>query len=250
MGDFVVPVAISAAFVAAGFVKGVVGMGLPIVAMAVLSLFLAPAAAAAMLVVPSLVTNVWQLMAGPALGRLVRRLATMLVGVALGTLLTIDVLTARSGYTSAALGAILVSYGLFGLFAPQFTVAPRAEPWLSPVIGLLTGLLTGVTGVFGMPAVPYLSSLGLATEDLIQALGLSFTVSTVALAVGLMVGGQFGLSVALSSLLAVIPALLGMLIGSRVRSKMQPETFRRWFLVGLVLLGIYTLLRALQASNN
>jgi hypothetical protein len=80
-------------FVAAGLIKGVVGMGLPTVAMGVLSLVMAPAAAAAMLVVPSLVTNVWQLLAGPAFGALLRRLATMMVAVFAGTILGIGVLT-------------------------------------------------------------------------------------------------------------------------------------------------------------
>lgn len=170
-------------FVAAGLVKGVVGMGLPTVAMGVLSLVMAPAAAAAMLVVPSLVTNVWQLMAGPAFGALLRRLATMMLAVFAGTVLGIGGLTGQSAsLAGAALGVVLAFYGAVGLVALRFTVPAKVEPWLSPLIGLLTGLITGATGIFVIPAVPYLSSLGLAKEELIQALGLSFTVSTVALA--------------------------------------------------------------------
>jgi uncharacterized protein len=233
-------------FTVAGLVKGVVGMGLPTVAMGVLSLVLTPPAAAAMLVVPSLVTNVWQLLAGPVFGALLRRLATMMVGILAGTLLGIGVLTGESArLAGAGLGVILAVYGLFGLLAPRFTVAAQAEPWLSPLIGLVTGLFTGATGVFVIPAVPYLSSLGLDKEDLIQALGLSFTVSTVALACGLALSGQFQLSVASNSLVAVLPALLGMFIGQRIRGRLRPETFRRWFFIGLVGLGVYMLGRVM-----
>jgi len=233
-------------FVAAGMIKGVVGMGLPTFAMAVLRLLMAPASAAAMLIVPSLVTNVWQLLAGPAFGALLRRLATMMVAVFAGTILGIGVLTGQSAsLAGAALGAVLALYGVVGLAAPRFTVPAKVEPWLSPLIGLVTGLVTGATGGFVIPAVPYLNSLGLAKEDLIQALGLSFTVSTVALACALGLSGQFQLTAASNSLLAVVPALAGMFIGQRVRSKLQPEMFRRWFFIGLVVVGVYMLARVL-----
>lgn len=237
---------ITLTFVAAGFVKGVVGMGLPTVAMGLLSLVMAPAASAALLIVPSLVTNVWQLVAGPNFLALMRRLATMMLAVLLGTVLSIGVLTgSSSSLASAALGGILAVYGIVGWAARRFKVPPRVEPWLSPLVGLVTGLIAGATGVFVIPAVPYLSSLGLAKEELIQALGLSFTVSTVALALALAMTGQFELGSAGGSLLAVVPALAGMFIGQRVRNQLQPESFRRWFFIGLVVLGVYMLARAL-----
>lgn len=233
-------------FLAAGLVKGVVGMGLPTVAMGMLSLVMAPVYAAALLIVPSLVTNVWQLLTGPSIAALARRLATMMLGVCLGTALGIGVLAGESAATATgALGVVLAIYGVMGLLAPRFTVPSKAEVWLSPSIGMVTGLLTGATGVFVIPAVPYLGSLGLAREQLIQALGLSFTVSTVALAVALALHGQFQVSVAGSSLLAVLPAVAGMLLGQRIREKLRPEAFRRWFFIGLVLLGAYMLIRTL-----
>jgi uncharacterized protein len=236
---------ITITFVAAGFSKGVLGMGLPTIAMGLLSLVMLPSAAAAMLVVPSMVTNLWQLFAGPRFVVLARRLATMMVALCVGTALTIGVLTGPSAkLASAALGAILLLYGGVGLAARRFTVPPRAEPWLSPLIGFVTGLITGATGVFVIPAVPYLNSLGLSKDELIQALGLSFTASTLALAVALAVNGSYAPSAAAGSLLAVLPALFGMYLGQRVRNRLQPEAFRRWFFIGLIALGGYMLLRA------
>lgn len=236
---------VGATFAAAGFVKGVAGLGLPTVAMGLLSLMMAPAAAATLLVAPSLLTNFWQLFSGPRLGMLVRRLATMMLGVLAGTALGINILTGSSAaLASAALGAILALYGVFGLTVRSFAVPPRWEPWLSPVVGLVTGAITGATGIFAIPAVPYLHSLDLPKDELIQALGLSFTVSTIGLAAALAVLGKYELAAAGSSLLAVVPALLGMHLGRLVRDKLSPEVFRRWFFVGLVALGLYMLLRA------
>ena len=182
--------------------------------------------------------------AAHAARRVVEQLALLV-----GTSLSINILTgSSSSLASGALGAILAAYGAVGLAAPRFTVPPRAEPWLSPLIGLATGLITGATGVFAIPAVPYLSALGFTKDELIQALGLSFTVSTVALAVALTLSGKYQWVTVGSSLLAIVPALLGMFIGQRVRGRLEPEAFRRWFLRGLVSLGLYMLARALQQS--
>ena len=247
MSDYAATTAwIALAFTAAGFVKGVVGMGLPTVAIALLSIVMAPVSAVAILVIPSLVTNVWQLFAGPQFAALARRFAGMLLAVCVGTFIGIGVLTGPSASTAgAALGAVLIAYGLFGLFGRPFAVAVGSEPWLSPVIGLATGLIAGATGIFAVPMVPYLSSLGLDKDDLIQALGLSFTASTIALAGALATRGQYQMPEIWNSLLAVLPALVGMYIGQHVRDKLQPAVFRRWFFIGLAVLGTYMLVNAL-----
>ena len=70
------------AFLAAGFVKGVIGLGLPTVAIGLLGLLMTPAQAAAILVVPSLVTNIWQFAVGGHLLALVRRMWPMLMASA------------------------------------------------------------------------------------------------------------------------------------------------------------------------
>jgi uncharacterized membrane protein YfcA len=239
----ILPLGAALVFLLAGFVKGMVGMGLPTVAMGLLSAMMAPAQAAALLVVPSLATNVWQLVAGPSLPRLARRLWPMMLGVCAGTWAGAGWLAAdKIGRATLALGIALVLYAALSLTAVRLRVPPRAEPWLSPLVGIATGLVTAATGVFVIPAVPYLQSLDLGKDELVQALGLSFTVSTVALAAGLMRDGVL-LDFAGSSLLALVPALVGMAVGQHLRGRMRPATFRIWFLAGLLVLGIHLTLR-------
>jgi uncharacterized membrane protein YfcA len=108
---------------------------------------------------------------------------------------------------------------------------------LSPLVGGVTGVVTGGTGVFVIPAVPYIQALGLDKDDLVQALGLSFTVSTIALAAGLAGRGAVQVDNLVLSLLAVVPALAGMWAGQLVRERIGPTAFRRGFLVCLLLLG-------------
>ena len=229
-----------AVFVLAGLVKGVVGLGLPTVAMALLALRMAPAEAAALLVVPSLVTNIWQLRPWRTVGPLARRLAGMLLGVCAGTWMGAWLLGAPAGaWARVALGVALVAYALWSLTGAQWRVAVRREGWLGPAMGGLTGWVTAATGVFVVPAVPYLQALALPRDAMVQAMGLCFTVSTLALAGGLALNAQFQAPVLGWSALLLGPALAGMGLGGWLRQRLSPLWFRRCLMVGLLALGGY-----------
>ena len=145
-------------FLVAGLVKGMIGLGLPTVSMGLLSLVMAPAKAASLLIAPSFVTNVWQLAAGPSFGRLAFRLWPMLAGVVLGTLAGTGLMTgSHAGQAATALGVLLMLYAVLGLTSVRFSVAPRAEWWLGPLIGVVTGLVTAATAgrlAFPSPSPP------------------------------------------------------------------------------------------------
>ena len=98
--------------------------------------------------------------------------------------------------------------------------------------------------MFVVPAVPYLGALNLDKEDMIQALGLSFTVSTIALAASLAAGGAFALGEIGASTAVLAPALLGLAAGGVVRGRFSEKTFRRVFFGGLLVLGAHLALRA------
>lgn len=243
MADPIVIVFISAVFLLAGTVKGVTGMGLPTVGVGLLSLLMTPGEAAALIVAPSLVTNLWQAFAGPGRLPLLRRLWPMLLGICVGTglgaALAVDAKTAVR-----TLGAVLALYGGLGLL-PKLRprVGPRAEAVAGPITGLVTGVATAATGVFVIPAAPYLGALGLERDQQVQALGVSFSISTLALAAVVAVEGGFGGGVGFGSLLAVVPASFGVALGRGLRRAMSPETFRRCFFGALVGLGVHLLLR-------
>lgn len=233
-------------FLLAGFVKGVIGPGLPTVAMGLLALVMTPAQAAAVLIVPSLVTNVWQLVTGPDFLQLARRLWPMMLGIVVGTFPGTWLLAGPdAALAGAGLGAALVVYGVSGLMGLRLPAPGKAEPWLGPLVGIVTGAITGATGVFVIPAVPYLQALELEKDELIQALGLSFTVSTIALAASLARVGTFHLGEAGLSLLALLPAIAGMLLGQWLRDRIAVRTFRICFFAGLVALGAHAVLRPL-----
>ncbi len=234
-------------FLFAGCVKGVTGMGLPTVAMGLLGLGMPPVAAAGLLVVPSLVTNLWQCATGTGTGALLRRLWPLLLASAAGAGASAALLARLDPlWTGPALGVALIVYALHALWGRPLKVPPGAERWLSPLVGAVTGIVTGATGVFVMPAVPYLQALQLGRDALVQALGWSFTVSTLALAAGLAAHGALPAPQMGWSVLATLPALAGMALGQRLRARLSPQRFRQAFLGLLLLLGLELASRALR----
>jgi uncharacterized membrane protein YfcA len=237
---------IAIGFFFAGFIKGAVGIGLPTIAMGLLSIVMPPAQAAGLMVMPALATNIWQMAAGPALGALLRRYAWMIVAIFIGTFTTIGLLTRTGAFAGVALGAVLAAYGAYGLFGPRFQVRRESERWLAPLIGFITGLLTGATGVFVIPTVPYITSLKMDSEELVQSIGILAFVCPLALGLALAVHGQYRADVAGASFLALFPALAGMYIGMKLRRRLAAVTFMRWFFVALIALGAYMALRSAQ----
>jgi uncharacterized membrane protein YfcA len=228
----------------AGFVKGVFGMGLPTVSMGLLGLIMTPVQAATLLVVPTLLSNVWQLVVGPNMKGLMRRFSTLMISMSLGTVLTIGFLTSSSPLVALALGSALFVYGCYGLMAARILVPRRYEWWLSPCIGLLSGIVNGATGISNVPLVPYLNSLGLERDELVQAMGLTFTASMIALSACLAWTGHLQVASAGWSALTLVPVFAGMYLGQSIRTKMHADVFRKWFFVGLIILGGYVATRA------
>ena len=238
--------AIIVTFLLAGTVKGVIGFGLPTVALALLAATIGLTEAIALMLVPSLVTNLWQASTGghgrEVFGRIWPYLLPAALTVWLGglALTRVDI-----AYLSAFLGFLLIAYAGFGLRRPNLVMEPRRETWITPLLGALNGVITGMTGTFVVPGVMYLQALGLGRDALVQAMGMLFFTLTAALAVALqsarLISGELGLL----SAIAVAPALIGMVTGAALRRRLPEALFRRIFFLSLAGLGIYILIRSL-----
>lgn len=224
----------------AGVVKGVVGLGLPTVSLALLTPLLGLPAAMAAMLLPSFLTNLLQAVAGGGLIDQLRRFWPFLGAVAIGTVATSGAVSwVATELLVYVLGASIALYAALGLLAPPWPRPGRHERWLGPVCGGVTGLLTGMTGSFVIPSVPYLQALGLDRDRLVQMMGATFTVATLALALGLGGHGLIGGGAALSTLAGVVPAFLGMALGRRLRGRLSDRDFRRALFTALLLLGVW-----------
>ena len=233
-------------FLIAGVVKGMIGLGLPTVSLALLTATLGLKPAMALLLLPSLVTNVWQGLMGGEFLSITRRLWTLLVSVCVATWLGVHVLaTTDTALLSALLGVLLGVYSALSLVQPRVPSLGKSEVWLSPMIGGINGILTGMTGSFVVPGVLYLQALALPRDTLIQAMGILFTVSTVALALSLSDHRLLSMELGALSTGAIIPALIGMVLGQKVRQRLSETTFKKVFFALLLVLGVYIVLRSI-----
>jgi uncharacterized membrane protein YfcA len=162
------------------------------------------------------------------------------LGLAVGIWLNADMMIGPyARYGTMLIGILLVIYAIISLRRVAFNVRPRDEKWIGGAIGLATGVISAATGVQVVPSMPFMQALGMKKDELIQALGVFFTVATIAQAVNLSAAGVLDQTTALPGVIALAASFTGMAIGQAVRTRLEPETFRRWFLVAMILLGIY-----------
>jgi uncharacterized membrane protein YfcA len=248
MPDTSVIVVVAGTFLLAGVVKGVIGLGLPAVSLAVLTIAFDLPSAMSLLLVPSFVTNLWQSLAGghgkAILLRvwpfLVMATATVWIGAQALTRMDLSLLT-------ALLGVLLVTYSMSNLRGLQLAIPARHETWVGPLVGVANGVLTGMTGSSVVPGVMFLQAIGLSRDMLVQAMGILFTTSTLALAVALQKANVLTVEHGLLSFGAVLPAIVGMILGQRVRSALSERRFRKVFFVALLALGVYIIVSALAS---
>lgn len=238
---------VTVVFVLAGGVKGVTGMGLPTVAMSLLGLWMAPVQAAALLIVPSLATNVAQCR-GDHLRRLAMRLWPGWLTIAVLTIAAPGI--GGSASTASAkpwLGVLLIVYGAWGLWRPTLPDLSGRGRWLGAVAGAATGVVTATTAIVVFPWVPYLQSLRLSKDEMVQALGLSFTVATLALAVRVQASAPLSwlsASGAVEIGLGLAGAFVGMKLGEAMRERLAGAAFQRALFLVFIALGAANLSRA------
>ena len=237
--------AIAITFLVAGTVKGVIGLGLPTVSLGLLTAAFDLPTAMALLIVPSFATNLWQAAIGVN-GRaillriwpfLLMAIATVWIGATALTRMELPLL-------SGLLGGLLVIYSTFDLAGVRLSIPTRREIWAGPLFGMANGILTGMTGSFVVPGVMFLQAIGLSRDMLVQAMGMLFTASTVALAVALQGNNLLSPQLGLLSVAALLPAILGLIAGQHIRQLLSETLFRKVFFIALLVLGAYFIVNA------
>jgi uncharacterized protein len=235
-----------AVYFIAGMVKGVVGLGLPTISLALIAAVFGLKEAMVLLLVPSFVTNFWQGVTGGQLLVILKRTWPMLAVLCGTTWFATGIMVRSDAYLlSASLGGVLILYAAISLATAQIPPPGRRETWMAPLVGFLTGVTTGFTGTFVVPGVMYLQALGLGKDGLVQAMGICFTLATLALGLSLNGRGFMPTDLGLISVASVVPAIIGMIIGRKVRDRLPEAKFRKVFFLALLVLGAWILVRSL-----
>ena len=232
---------------AGGFVKGLIGMGLPIAAIAIMLNFLDPRSTLAILVGPILVTNLWMALRSGNLRQPLRRfwplICSFVVFLFIGAKLLVEL---DERILFGLLGACVTVFAASSLLRPHARpLKPVTERWMAPIVGVVSGLLGGISTIWGPPLVVYLVRLQLDKESWIRTIGLVWFLGSVPLTIAYWQNGILDADTAPLTAYACLPAMVGMLLGSIVRQHLPQETFRKVLLAALVVIGMNLIRRAL-----
>lgn len=227
------------AFCLAGTVKGLLGMGLPLVAIALTSILIEPRAAVPLVLVSGLVLNLVQFLQMGGLRRIARRYTLLALAAALSVWGGTELLfAADQRIIEVLLGLIVCGYVVINVIRIPPALPRVWEARLAIPVGLLLGVLQGATGSLAAPLAAWWQVLGLKKDEFVQASGYVLFIIVVPWAVSLVAKGAVTWEVAAVSAGLLVPAGLGMFVGSRIRARVPEERYRNLILALLFCAGI------------
>lgn len=236
---------IAAVFVLAGVVKGTIGIGMPTVAVGILSQFVPPHFVIALVVVPMLVVNAWQIWRTRVGVEMIQRY-WILISLLVASLWITTFFTARApaGLLLGVIGTSIVVFAGTSLARPLPALPDRLDRPAQVATGLAAGILGGLSAIWSPPMVSYLIVRRVDREEFVRATGLFIFIGSIPLAIGFWQTGLLDGQVAVISAWMILPVLLGFSIGEVLRQRMGAERFRRVVLWLFLIMGINLLRRA------
>ena len=233
-------------FLMAGMIKGLVGIGLPTASLAMLTLMLPPKTAMALVIIPLLVTNLHQIArSGRVLEVASRFLPLVLTMVPFIWLSTNFLPRMNNDMILGAIGLVLVLFAVTNMMASPPPIPARLDKWVQVPVGVVAGVLGGLTTIWSPPLFMHLISLRLEKDDFVRAAGFIIFVGGLPLAAGFWANGLLTGPSALLSALFCLPAIAGYWLGERVRSRVSQARFRKILLLVFFLMGLNLIRRAI-----
>ena len=228
-------------FLLAGTVKGLVGLGLPTITIALTSLVLPLTESIALIALPTIFTNVWQAAVGGRFRVILKRQWPLIVPLMISLYVTMWLVGQKGpNWAFLVLAAVLIVYSGLGLLRIRLHIHADLERPLAPVIGVVSGFVAGLVGVPIIPLMPYLQGLDVKPTELVQTLGVVLCATSLTLTSSLLFFGLLDGPRAIVSAVAVVPALAGMWVGQQIRLRLSVEQFRLAVFWALLLTGLYT----------
>lgn len=235
------------AFAVAGGIKGVVGLGLPTISAAIMASVIDLRTAVGILILPLLVTNLWQVVQVGAVGALARRFGVLNAAAGVGLWLGTEILFAVDPrWMQLGLGVLLIGNAVLQVAGALPPVPRRREPVLAIPVGLVSGLIGGMTGSQGIVIAIYLASLNLTRDEYVQGVGLSFLLTGVVWAAAIWMNGGITVATLPLSAVALAAALVAMAAGTRIRRHLPQARFRQAVFLAMALTGANLIRKAVM----
>ena len=246
MFDFNSIFLISIIFLLAGFVKGASGIGLPAISLAFLTMFIGIKTAIALVVMPGLLTNFWQVFGKFKLKNIIMRMWPLLICLFIFSLLGARVLVNNSEILTLLLGIILIFYASFSIInKKKIIISIRYEKLIGACAGALGGFFGGSTGTFIFPLALYVYSLKMDKDEFLQSIALVLISASLFLGIALTGNKLLTLELFIYSTYAVLPSFIGMYVGRKLQFKLNEDLFRKMFLFVLIIVGFLIINKAI-----
>lgn len=236
--DTQILIVIYATFFAAAFIKGLTGIGFVSLCLPIIALFVKLEEAIPLVVLPSLISNVMVIYQTGRLRNSLRRFWLLYISAFPGIYAGVLILNMVGNYAAKLiLGIVSIAYSALLLLRIEISIPEGKERVLSIPIGLTNGFLNGLTGTQVIPMLPYLLSLKLDRDGMVNAINVGFTLSITVL---LIIFGKFNLitqEIIKFSVVGMLPVVAGIYLGGKLRHNISEERFRLAVLILLIIIG-------------
>lgn len=226
-------------------VKGMIGMGLPLVSITLMSMAIEPRVAIPFVLVSGIVLNLVQAFQLGSIRTVARRFTLLALATAIGVWAGTELLFAlNQRIIEVVLGLIVCGYVIINKTRLPPSLSPTWERRLNVPVGLIVGILQGATGSAAAPLAAWWQALGLKKDEFVQASGFVLFIVVVPWAASLLAKGVISWRVAAISAGLMLPAALGMYVGSRIRARVSEDRYRDIILGLLFIAGVILLIKA------
>jgi uncharacterized membrane protein YfcA len=235
---FVLIAAIAALF-AGGLAKGVLGVGLPMIALPLLYTSVPIREAVALMYGPVLVMNLWQTFQGGYFLVALKKFWPMMVAVIAGTWLGAKTLVGIDSQTlQIVVGITVAGFSLVNLLQPKLAVPAKHALWLSILVGLTGGFFGGLTLFIGPAVIMFMVALRVPKDEFIGTIALVYLLGIIPTGITYVMEGVLRTEHIIPSAIACVPVFIGMVVGQWIRGRVNEDTFRKTLLIALVLIGL------------
>ena len=234
----------AAAVLGGGLIKGTLGVGLPLFAVPVMSLFISSTQAIALVSVPVLVSNIWQVWQEGSLRTSLKRFWPLMLTQAILTVFSVYwTLSFSARELNMAMAFALIVAVVLMAFKPSFNIPQEKESAASALVGVTSGLLGGASSLTGPIVISYMMSLKLTRNEFVGFISVIYLNGAWPLYLAMWHFDRMSLEDVGYSFFAIIPMFLGLQAGRKIRNRLSEETFRRALLGFLTVVAVMLLFR-------
>lgn len=244
--DWIDYIFILLAYVVAAGIKGLTGVGFSTSCLSIMALRLDLKVAIPLVIFPSIVSNIGVMIQAGHFREALRRFWLFYLAAIPGLAIGLSILVVVNvGVAKALLGFILTAYAIWALSNKSFSLSTKWERILKSPAGFLTGFINGLTGSQVMPSLPYLLSLDIGRNLFVQAINISFTLSSLVMLVGMKYWGYLPVSTSLLAVGGIVPVLIALYFAGKLQSKLTGTSHRQLVLIFLLVTGSILMFKTL-----